>query len=100
MRRGGEGLMEGADSTVAGTRVVPDDPRYPTLVRGFNERWVGEPRYVEMVADVDQVVDVVQRCVDEGLRPTVRSGGHGYEGWASRTDGVIIDVSALRAAGK
>lgn len=83
-----------------GARVLPDDPRYPTLVRGFNQRWVGHPRYVEMVTDAEQVVAAVQRCVDEGLRPTVRSGGHCYEGWVSDTDGVIIDVSGLSVAGR
>ncbi len=92
--------MTEVDGVPAGTRVLPDDPRYPTLVRGFNQRWVGSPEYVEVVTDAAQVIDVVQNCVDHGLRPTVRSGGHGYEGWGSRTDGVIIDVSALQAAGK
>src|SRR6185369_6734387 len=40
-----------------------------------------------------------QLCVKQGLRPTVRSGGHCYEGWASLNDGVIIDVSSLNRAG-
>lgn len=83
-----------------GSRVTPDDPRYPTLIRGFNQRWVGRPKYVEVVGDACQIVNVVQRCVDEGLRPTVRSGGHCYEGWVSLNDGVILDVSSLHAAGQ
>jgi FAD/FMN-containing dehydrogenase len=92
--------VDGAEDLRVATRVLPDDRRYPTLVRGFNQRWAGNPRYVEVVTDADQVVDVVQRSVDAGLRPTVRSGGHCYEGWSSRTDGVIIDVSGLRSAGR
>ena len=83
-----------------GSRVTPDDPRYPTLIRGFNQRWVGHPEYVEVVGDASQIVGVIQRCVDEGLRPTVRSGGHCYEGWVSLNDGVILDVSSMHAAGK
>lgn len=83
-----------------GARVMPDDPRYPALIRGFNQRWVGNPRYVEVVGDAQQIVQVVQKCVDERLRVTVRSGGHCYEGWVSLNDGVIIDVSSLHAAGK
>lgn len=83
-----------------GSRVTPDDPRYPTLIRGFNQRWVGHPQYVEVVGDARQIVEVVQRCVDENLRITVRSGGHCYEGWVSLNDGVIIDVSSLHGAGK
>ena len=82
------------------SRVTPDDPRYPTLIRGFNQRWVGHPQYVEVVGDARQILDVIQRCVDEGLRPTVRSGGHCYEGWVSLNDGVILDVSSMHAAGR
>lgn len=83
-----------------GSRVTPEDPRYPTLIRGFNQRWVGHPQYVEVVGDARQIVETVQRCVDESLRMTVRSGGHCYEGWVSLNDGVIIDVSSLHGAGK
>ena len=82
-----------------GARVTPDDPRYPTLIRGFNQRWVGQPRYVQVVGDAQQIVEVVQRCVDENVRITVRSGGHCYEGWVSLNDGVIIDVSSMHGAG-
>jgi FAD/FMN-containing dehydrogenase len=68
-------------------RVGPDDPRYPTLVRGFNLRWVGAPRYVELCAGPEQVRSAVQRAVDDGLRITVRSGGHCYEDFVSGNDG-------------
>ena len=45
--------------TFPGARVTPDDPRYATLVRGFNLRWVGRPSYVELCGDTDQVVRAV-----------------------------------------
>jgi len=91
--------MHGDGSEFPGARVDPDDPRYPALVRGFNQRWVGRPRFIQVVGDAQQVVAIVQRCVDEKLRLTVRSGGHCYEGWVSENDGVIVDVSSLCAAG-
>jgi FAD/FMN-containing dehydrogenase len=79
-----------------GARVFPDDSRYPTLVRGFNLRWVGSPRYVELCGDTEQVVRAVERAVDAGLRITVRGGGHCYEDFVSGNDGgVIIDLSAM-----
>ena len=82
-----------------GSRAYPDDPRYPTLVRGFNQRWVGCPQYVQVVGDAQQIVETVQECLDRKLRITVRSGGHCYEGWVSENDGVIIDVSSMHGAG-
>src|SRR5688572_28880923 len=41
---------------VGGTLVLPRDSRYPTLVRGFNLRWVGQPAYVAVCRDTNQVV--------------------------------------------
>jgi FAD/FMN-containing dehydrogenase len=79
-----------------GGRVGRDDPRYPTLVRGFNLRWVGTPRYVELCGNAEQVRRGVQRAVDDGLRITVQGGGHCYENFAVGNEGgVILDLSAM-----
>lgn len=90
-----------ASSTTAvypGDQVGPGDPRYQTLVRGYNQRWVGKPAYVALCGDTAQVVQVMQRAVDDGLRITVRGGGHCYEDFVSKNDGgVIIDLTPMRA---
>jgi FAD/FMN-containing dehydrogenase len=84
-----------------GAKVQPDDSRYPTLVRGFNQRFVGAPAYVQVCGDAKQVLHQVQRAVDENLRITVRGGGHCYEDFVSGNDGgVIIDLSPLNAVYK
>ncbi|HJW95016.1 MAG TPA: FAD-binding protein [Thermoanaerobaculia bacterium] len=78
------------------SKVTPDDPRYPTLVRGFNLRWVGTPSYVQVCSETQEVVDAVQLAVDSGLRVTVQSGGHCYENFAvGNTGGVIIDMAGF-----
>ncbi len=84
---------------IRGNRVERNDLRYATLVRGFNQRFEGTPQFVEIVEDAEATVRVVQRCLDDGLRPVARSGGHCYEGWSSVTDGVIIDVSMMNRVG-
>lgn len=79
-----------------GTDVMPDDPRYSTLVRGFNLRWVGNPAYIAVCGDTAEVVRAVQRALDDGRRITVRGGGHCYEDFVSNNDGgVIIDLSSM-----
>ena len=84
--------------TYPGEQVLPADPRYPTLVRGFNLRWVGKPAYVVLCGDTAQVVQAVQQAVDDDLRITVRGGGHCYEDFVSGNDGgVIIDLSPMQA---
>ena len=81
-----------------GTLIRPGDSRYPTLVRGFNLRWVGQPAYVTVCRDTKQVVQAVQQAVDDGRRITVRGGGHCYEDFVSQNDdGVIIDLSPMNS---
>jgi Berberine and berberine like/FAD binding domain len=89
-----------AMDTQAQSTIHRDDPRYPTMVRGFNQRFVGNPAYVEVVNTAEQACQAVQRCLDSGKRPVVRSGGHCYEGWSSLTDGAIIDISQMNDFGK
>jgi FAD/FMN-containing dehydrogenase len=79
-------------------RIDERDPRYPALVRGFNQRWVGRPRRVEVCRTTTDVVASVERALQDGLRITVRSGGHCYEDFVSGNDGgVILDLSPLSA---
>lgn len=42
-----------------GASVTPEDPRYPTLIHGFNQRWVGRPRSVEVVGDAQRFAIVI-----------------------------------------
>src|SRR5437667_8250699 len=94
--------MEQTDSlpchVFPGATVAPDDSRYPALVRGFNQRWVGRPAFVEVCGDADQILRTVQGAVDRGLRITVRGGGHCYEDFVSCNDGgLIVDLAPLNA---
>jgi FAD/FMN-containing dehydrogenase len=72
------------------------DPRYDTLRRGFNLRWVGDPDEVALVGSAEQLREAVQRGVDSGRRLTVRSGGHCYEDFAvGNVGGTIVDMAAM-----
>jgi FAD/FMN-containing dehydrogenase len=82
------------------TTVARQDPRYLSLQKGNNLRFpateaeaVGR---IEICQTVDDVAEALQRAVKEGLRPTVRSGGHCYEDFVcNNPGGVLIDVSLL-----
>ena len=59
---------------------------------------MGQPAYVALCHDAKQVVQAVQRAVDDGRRITVRGGGHCYEDFVSQNDGgVIIDLSPMNS---
>jgi len=78
------------------SKVTPDDPRYPTLIRGFNLRWVGQPSFIQVCSETEDVVQAVQAAVDAGLRITVQSGGHCYENFAvGNVGGVIVDLAGM-----
>lgn len=66
------------------------------MVRGLNRRWVGHPQYVQVCGSTAQVLETVQRAVDQQLRVMVRCGGHCYEDFVCDNDGgVIIDLSPM-----
>ncbi|MFC6886441.1 MULTISPECIES: FAD-binding oxidoreductase [Actinomadura] len=96
----------GAGPAAAGTpwppppgpaKVGRGDPRHASLAeRGYNRRFVGAPEHVWVVGTTAHVVRAVQEAVDGGRRVTVRSGGHGFEGFvADPAVEVVIDTSAM-----
>ncbi|WP_017612059.1 FAD-binding oxidoreductase [Nocardiopsis salina] len=78
------------------TKVFEEHSRYPDVVRGTNQRWVGRPEYVCIVRSTAQVVEAVQTAVRNNKRISVRSGGHCYEDFVYRPDvDVVIDMSEM-----
>lgn len=85
--------------------VLPKDPRYPSLSRGFNQRWLSKPDWIQTVATPEQARSALQAAYDAvrkapsgdpRRRITVRSGGHCYENFVCAPDvRVIIDVSPM-----
>ncbi|UVS81477.1 putative FAD-linked oxidoreductase YvdP [Actinokineospora sp. UTMC 2448] len=75
--------------------IEADDPRYESMLRGANHRFVAKPDRVCVVTTTEQVVRVVGEAVAGGLRVTVRSGGHGYEGFTAAEGGVLLDMSEM-----
>lgn len=92
--RDGRGTANPAD--FGAVTVGPDDPRYPELTHGTNQRWVGRPDHIRLVSSAEQVVAAVQRAVRDGKRIAVRSGGHCYEDFVNNSEvQVVIDMSEM-----
>lgn len=80
--------------------ITRQDARYSTLSRGHNARFPSSSAdaasRIELCATMDDVAEALQRIVDEGQRPTVRSGGHCYEDFVyTNPNGVILDLGLL-----
>jgi hypothetical protein len=83
--------------------VTRQDARYNTLKKGFNLRWPSTEQdaasRIELAENAADAATALQRIVDAGLRPTLRSGGHCYEDFVSNNpDGAILDLSLLNQA--
>lgn len=78
--------------------VAPGDPRYESLLAGYNHRFVPRPDYVRLAGTTEQVVETVQEAVSTGRRIAVRSGGHCFEDFTSSPDvRVLLDLSPMSA---
>src|SRR4051812_35247678 len=76
------------------TKITPFDPQYEAKSMGYNQRFIGHPKYIQVCGSPHQVLKAVQRAVDENLRMTIRGGGHCYEGFVSdNTGGGFFDLS-------
>lgn len=87
------------------TLVDRKDPRYEALVQGHNLRFPESaavaPARIVICATSAQVKQALQDAIHDGIRPTVRSGGHCYENFtANNPGGVLLDLSLLNAEGR
>src|SRR5260370_40140268 len=77
-----------------------NDPRYSTLVKGRNARFPASDAdaasRIELCDNAEDVALARQRAVSEGLRPTVRSGGHCYEDFVCcNPGGAVLDIRIM-----
>ena len=82
--------------------IEAQDPRFRSVLKGHNLRWPASPadavHSIDFCEDSGDVISALQRVVNEGRRPTVRSGGHCYEDFvANNPGGALLDLSLMTA---
>ncbi|MER6425312.1 FAD-binding protein [Streptomyces sp. NPDC001137] len=91
---------QAAEPTDVGALIRPDDPRYPLLTTGNNQRYVAAPEYVKMIrstADAERALHAAHRA---GKRVSVRSGGHCFAALVCNPEvEVILDFSEMTDVG-
>jgi len=80
--------------------VTSGDVRFDRLSHGQNTRFpattADRASRIALVDNSNDVAEALERFVHQGLRPTVRSGGHCYEDFVDgNPGGAIIDVSMM-----
>lgn len=80
------------------TIVEPNDPRYPDMTSGTNQRFVAKPEAIRIINSTEDAIAAVRDAVAAGKRVSVRSGGHCAEDFVYHPEvEVVIDMSQLTA---
>jgi FAD/FMN-containing dehydrogenase len=84
-------------STLAGTVIRRGDPTYDDARRVWNGMVDRSPAMIVRCSSTADVVAAVNHARDNGLVLAVRGGGHNAGGLALCDDGLVIDLSGMRA---
>jgi FAD/FMN-containing dehydrogenase len=82
---------------LTGDVIAPHHPEYETARRVWNGMIDRRPAVIARCADAEDVATAVRFAVEHGLPLAVRGGGHNVAGTAVCDDGVVVDLSPMRA---
>ena len=82
---------------IGGQIITPEHPAYDQARTVFNGAFDRRPALIVRVADADDVARVIALARESGLPLAVRGGGHSAAGHGIVDDGIVLDLSAMRA---
>ena len=80
-----------------GQVITRDDPGYDEARAVYNAMIDRRPSVVVRATEAGDVVAAVNHARENGLDVAVRGGGHSVPGFGTVDDGVVIDLSGMRA---
>jgi FAD/FMN-containing dehydrogenase len=93
----GEATLAEFEAGLSGRLIRPDDSGYDEARAIWNGAHDRRPALIVRCAGVADVMRAVDFARSEDLPVAVRGGGHSIPGFSSVDDGVVIDLSAMRA---
>lgn len=91
------GRFEALKAGVAGQVLRPGDPDYDSARRIWNATIDRHPAVIVRCAKVPDVVQAVEFARTRGLPIAIRGGGHNIAGNAMCDDGLVVDLSRMKA---
>ena len=92
------GMIEQFRRAIRGNVIVPGDAQYEQARQIWNAMIDKRPTVIVRCATTSDVVHAVNFARDNGLLLAVRGGGHNIAGNAICDDGLVIDLSKMKAA--
>jgi FAD/FMN-containing dehydrogenase len=83
-------------SQIRGEVIEPGDGRYEETRKVYNAMISRQPRVIAQCADVADVIAAIGFGHRNGLRVSIRGGGHNAGGLGVCDDGLVIDLSPMR----
>jgi FAD/FMN-containing dehydrogenase len=93
----GDATLAELRSEIAGTVIVPGDANYESARRTWNHAIDRHPAMILRCSGTADVVAAVRFARSEGLPIAVRGGAHSLAGFSTCDDGLVIDLSNMRA---
>jgi FAD/FMN-containing dehydrogenase len=90
-------LLDTLGDALAGDVVAPGHPEYDSARRIWNGMIDKRPAAIARCADAGDVATALRFAAEHGLPLAVRGGGHNVAGTAVIDDGLVIDLSPMRA---
>ncbi len=90
--------LEGLKGSFKGEIVLPSDGAYESARKIWNAMIDKRPAVILRCATTADVVSAVNFAREAGLPVAIRGGGHNIAGNAVCDDGIVIDLSRMRAA--
>ena len=85
------------DRVFSGELISPSHPRYHDARKVWNGMVDRRPALIARCTNVGDVVEALRFARSAGLRLAVRGGGHNVAGNAVCDDGLVIDLSGMKA---
>jgi len=80
-----------------GDVIAPDHPDYDAARRVWNGMIDRRPALIARCTDAEDVATAVRFAIEQNLPLAVRGGGHNVAGTAVCDEGVVVDLSPMRA---
>lgn len=81
---------------LSGDLLEPDDDGYDEARSVWNARFDRRPDLIVRCVDVDDVAAAVDWARSDGLRISVKGGGHSYAGNTVSDEGLLLDLSPMK----